>query len=70
MPKVSVIMGVYNLTDRDILEKAIFSILNQSFIDFEFIICDDGSTDNTLEIVKDICKNDNRVVFLNNVTNK
>ena len=70
MPKVSVIMGVYNLANRDILEKAIFSILNQTFKDFEFIICDDGSTDNTFEIVKDICKNDNRVVFLQNEVNK
>lgn len=70
MPKVSVIMGVYNLTNRDVLEKSIFSILNQTFTDFEFIICDDGSTDNTLEIVKDICKNDNRVIFLKNETNK
>lgn len=70
MPKVSVIMGVYNLTDRLILEKSIFSILNQTFTDFEFIICDDGSDDNTFEIVKDICKNDDRVVLLQNESNK
>ena len=70
MPKVSVIMGVYNIADRVVLEKSIFSILNQTFKDFEFIICDDGSTDNTLDLVKDICKDDARVIFIENETNK
>lgn len=69
MPKVSVIMGVYNITNKPVLEKAINSILNQTFKDFEFIICDDGSIDETLEIVKEICNNDERVVFLKNEKN-
>lgn len=69
MPKVSVIMGVYNITDRPVLEKSINSILNQTFTDFEFIICDDGSNDNTLDIVKDICRDDKRVIFLKNEKN-
>ena len=51
MPKVSVIMGIYNTNNKVMVKKAIDSIINQSFSDFEFIICDDGSSDNTYEIV-------------------
>ena len=50
MPKVSVIMGIYNVADT--LEEAIDSILAQTFQDFEFIICDDGSTDDSLKIAR------------------
>lgn len=69
MPKVSVIMGVYNTGKKEILEKAINSILNQTFKDFEFIICDDGSTDDTLKLIQEICKNDNRVIIIKNEKN-
>ena len=44
-PKISVIMGVYNGADR--VDEAIASIRVQTFTDWEFIICDDASTDNT-----------------------
>lgn len=47
MVKVSVIMGVYNSPNKEILSASIDSILNQTFKDFELIICDDGSTDDT-----------------------
>ena len=43
-PKISVIMGVYNGADR--VDEAIASIRVQTFTDWEFIICDDASTDN------------------------
>lgn len=69
MPKVSVIMGVYNLPNKEILNKSIGSILSQTYSDFEFIICDDGSTDNTFDIVKEICQNDKRVILLKNKKN-
>ena len=49
MPKVSVIMSVYN--GEEYLREAIDSILNQTFEDFEFIIVDDGSTDRTADIL-------------------
>lgn len=49
-PKISIVMPVYNSSFY--LHESIRSILNQTFDDFEFIIIDDGSTDNSLEIVK------------------
>ena len=44
VPEVSVIMSVYNADSYNILVDSVNSILNQSFKDFEFIICDDGSS--------------------------
>ena len=70
MPRVSVIMGVYNINDKEVLQKAIMSILGQTFSDFEFIICDDGSTNNVLEMVKDIAGNDKRIKIIQNEENK
>ena len=49
MPKVSVIMATYNCEET--IEKCVESIINQSFSDWEFIICDDCSVDNTFEIL-------------------
>ena len=43
MPEISVIMGVYNELNKDILMEAVNSILHQTFEDFGFIIYDDGS---------------------------
>lgn len=67
MPKVSVIMGVHNgaLT----LDKAVCSILDQTFCDFEFIICDDDSTDDTYKKLIDICSKDSRIIILRNDAN-
>lgn len=64
-PKVSVIMPVYN--GQDYLSQAIESILDQTFTDFEFIIIDDGSTDNSFKIIKSY--NDPRIVLIRNETN-
>ena len=49
-PKVSVLMGVYN--GSPYLREAIDSILGQTFEDFEFLIIDDGSTDDSVEIIR------------------
>lgn len=64
-PKVSVIMPVYN--GQDYLSQAIESILNQTFTDFEFIIIDDGSTDNSFNIIQSYY--DPRIVLIRNETN-
>ncbi|WP_378953192.1 glycosyltransferase family 2 protein [Pelosinus sp. sgz500959] len=65
LPKVSVIMPVYNA--EAYLSEAIESILGQTFVDFEFIIIDDGSTDGSLNIIKTY--SDPRIVVVCNETN-
>ncbi len=61
-PRVFVIMSVYNA--EKFLHSAIESITNQSFTDFEFIIIEDGSTDKTLEILKEFKEKDNRIKII------
>lgn len=53
-PKISIIMGVYNCEDT--LSESIESILNQTYENWEFIICDDCSTDLTYKIASDYAK--------------
>lgn len=48
--KISVIMGIYNCSDT--LPRAIDSIIAQTYSDWELIMCDDASTDNTYDIAK------------------
>lgn len=62
MPIISIIMPAYNCDKY--IEKAIQSILNQTFSDIEFIIINDGSTDNTCKILHDYAKKDDRIVLL------
>lgn len=59
MPTVTVLMTTYNCASY--IKEAINSILNQTYGDFEFLIIDDGSTDNTSEVVKSF--NDTRIVY-------
>ena len=61
MVTISVVMPVYN-TKEEYLRKAIESILNQTFSDFEFIIIDDGSTTNVKEIISSYA--DNRIKYI------
>ncbi len=69
MPRISIIMGIYNTPNKEIVKEAVDSILNQSFKDFEFIICDDGSTDETYQTVKELINNDLRCILLKNDKN-
>jgi len=66
-PKISVIMSVYD--GEKYLDESIQSILNQTFKDFEFIIINDCSTDNSLYIIKQYAKNDKRIVLIQNEEN-
>ena len=50
-PRVSVIMAVYN-TNEEQLREAIESILNQTYKNFEFLVINDGSTNNVEEVIK------------------
>ena len=64
-PKVSVVMSVYN-GERH-LREAVDSILSQSLSDFEFIVVDDGSTDDTWEILTSYA--DPRMMLVRNQEN-
>lgn len=70
-PLISVIMGSYNRGgDKDsLLLKAVNSILAQTEKNFEFIIINDGSTDNTAELLKELEKKDPRIIVLTNKKN-
>jgi glycosyltransferase involved in cell wall biosynthesis len=58
-PLVSVLMCVFNA--ENYLDEAIESILQQTFSDFEFIILDDGSKDNSLKIIQKHAARDRRI---------
>lgn len=62
MPLVSVIIPVYNAGQY--LDKCIRSILKQTFQDYEMILVDDGSTDNSYKIMNGYSKEDPRVKLL------
>jgi glycosyltransferase involved in cell wall biosynthesis len=64
-PLVSVIMPVYN--GEKYLREAIDSILNQTFSDFEFLIFNDGSTDNSENII--LSYDDSRIQYIKNESN-
>ncbi len=68
MPAISVIMAVYN-TDR-YLRRAVLSILQQTFLDFEFIIVDDGSTDRSPTLLRAFAGVDRRVNTIRNSENR
>ena len=59
--KVSVFMPVYN--SSNFLDDSIQSILNQSHSNFELIIIDDGSKDNSIAIIESYAKRDKRIIF-------
>ncbi len=67
-PVISVVMSTFNR--EQVLPIAIESILNQTFKDFEFIIIDDGSTDNTWKVIQSYARKDKRIVPLKNEKNK
>ena len=63
MPKISVIMPVYN--GEKYLKEAIQSVLDQTYKDFEFIIIDDGSTDDTEKVINSFSDERIRIYKLN-----
>ncbi|GBU05936.1 glycosyltransferase EpsE [Faecalimonas umbilicata] len=67
-PIISVIMGTYNCADT--VKNAIDSVVAQTFEDWEFIICDDCSTDNTYHVLKEIAEGDKRIKIVRNESNK
>lgn len=55
MCEVTIAIALYNL--EDYIEDSLKSALDQDFEDFEILVCDDCSTDHSLEVVKRVCEN-------------
>ena len=61
-PLISVLMGAYyHKQSVDLLQRSIVSILKQSYSDFEFLICDDGSTKEAIQLIDKFARNDQRI---------
>lgn len=58
-PRYSIIIPAYNAESS--IEQCVDTILNQEETDFEMIIVDDGSTDNTLHCITSVAKEDDRI---------
>lgn len=61
-PIVSVVTPVYNA--EKFIKETIDSVLNQTYTDFEYLLIDDCSTDNSPDIVKSYAEKDNRVKYI------
>lgn len=61
--KVSIIIAAYNI--EQYIKRCISSVINQTERDIEIIIVNDGSTDNTLNIIENVTKNDSRIKVIN-----
>ena len=68
MPKISIILPTYN--GQLYIREAIESVIKQIFKDWELIIVDDCSSDNTLDIIKEYEKLDSRIRVIHNEVNK
>ena len=69
MPKISVIMGIYNCANT--ISGSIESIINQTYEDWELIMCDDGSIDTTFDVAKEYQKKyPQKIILLKNKRNR
>lgn len=66
-PLVSIVIPTHNRAD--LLPRALNSAMNQTYKNIEIIVCDDGSTDNTEDIVKEFLKKDSRIKYIKNEKN-
>lgn len=66
MPKVSIVVPIYNV--EKYLSKCLTSLINQTLEDIEIICINDGSTDNSLEILKDFASKDSRIKVIDKQT--
>lgn len=61
-PEVSVLMGIYDKSaDITAVQRSVWSILNQTFSDFEFLICDDGSSPQIQSYLEETARHDFRI---------
>lgn len=66
--KISVLMGIYNCAST--LAESIESLLNQTYKDFELVLCDDGSSDETYQEAKKYADQYDNIILLRNETNR
>lgn len=66
-PRISVLMAIYNCANT--LEEALDSLYNQTYSDFQLILCDDGSTDNTYQVAKNYAEKYQNIILLKNEKN-
>lgn len=62
VPFFSVILPMFN--SEKYVGETLKSIIHQTFTDWELILVDDGSTDNSMRIAREVCRNDSRVRFI------
>lgn len=67
MPEISIVLPTYN--GSRFIRQSIESCLAQTFVDFELIIVNDCSTDNTLDILHEYAKKDTRIKIVDNIAN-
>jgi glycosyltransferase involved in cell wall biosynthesis len=67
-PLVSIIVPAYNLSD--LISETLDSVLSQSYANFEVLVVDDASTDDTKDIIESYAEKDNRVIPLSNAHTK
>lgn len=68
MTKISIITASYNYAEY--IGETIKSVINQSFQDWEMIIIDDGSTDNSVEVIKQYIQKNNKIRLLSHLNNE
>ena len=66
-PIISIILPTYN--GGKYIDKSIKSVIAQSFSDWELLVVDDGSTDNTADIIKKYEEDDKKIIYLKNEVN-
>lgn len=69
-PLVSVIMPVYSMADDPVLHTAVQSVMHQTYENWELILCDDGSADNTMRVLQQFASMDARVRVVCNPKNR
>ena len=64
-PEISVVIPIFNI--EKLINRSILSVQNQNFKNFEIILINDFSTDNTYNIVKELSQKDKRIKVINNI---
>ncbi len=68
-PSLTVVMPTWARASSGLLQRALASVVEQSFADFELIVVDDGSTDGSEDVVRDLQRRDPRVVHVRHEVN-